>query len=209
MATRKKVKKITEAKGPSKHSDKARKAEAFNLAEEAIAIEARKLIYPGYRLFLGTGKIEPILAGHLKDSLEPVVVTPSLDVANVLRLNESIKTVLLGGLIQPDGRAVTGMLTEKGIESFTADIALQGVDGVGIDGSLYVNDPEIARINQKLAANAKQSYILVHSCDIGRTALVCCGSLDGAGTLITDDGIDPEHLKELQHIGVEVIIAAT
>lgn len=107
MVTRKKVKKTTGAKGLPKRSGKARNIEALNRAEEAIAAEACKLIHPGHRLFLGTGKFEPILAQRLNVSLEPVVVTPSLDVANILRLKESIKTVLLGGLIQPDGRAVT------------------------------------------------------------------------------------------------------
>ncbi len=53
---------MTEAKGLPKRSGKVQNTEALNRAEEAIAIEACKLIQFGHRLFLGTGKIEPILA---------------------------------------------------------------------------------------------------------------------------------------------------
>lgn len=174
--------------------------------KQAIAREALKLVRPGHRIVLDTGTTTLELAHLLKDMNGLTVITPSLAVASELQFSEGIQTVLLGGLIRRGSPDLTGTVTETVLEMFSADIAFQGSDGIGLDGALYTADMRISRVDQKIRERADRTYILADSSKIGRTALIRHGFIQEADGLITDDGISPGHRRKLERLGANVVV---
>jgi DeoR/GlpR family transcriptional regulator of sugar metabolism len=132
-----------------------------------------------------------------------------LAVASELQFSRSVQTVLLGGLIRRGSPDLTGSVTEGVLDMFAADIAFQGADGIGLDGSLYNADMGLARVDRKMRQQAERMYILADSSKIGKTALVRQSFLQDVDGLITDSGIAPGHRKAFKQLGVNVIVVST
>lgn len=173
--------------------------------KQAIAKKAFEFISPGQRIILDTGTTTLELAYLLKDLKDVTVITPSLAVASVLQFSTGIQTVLLGGIIRSGSPDLTGIVTETNLDMFAADIAFQGADGIGVDGTLYTEDMRIVKVDQKIRKRAAKNYILADSSKIGKTALATNGIINEVDALITDDGIADEVKKSFEDMGATVI----
>jgi DeoR/GlpR family transcriptional regulator of sugar metabolism len=180
--------------------------QANRAAKRAIASEAVKLVQPGQRIILDTGTTTLELALLLKDFENLTVITPSLAVASELQFTEGVQTVLLGGVIRRGSPDLTGPVTEAVLDTFAADIAFQGADGIGLDGAIYNADMRIGRVDQKIRQRAGKTYILSDSSKIGRTALVRHGFVHEVAGLITDDGINTKLLREWERNGAHITV---
>ena len=174
----------------------------------AIAAAARKLVQPGQRLILDTGTTTLELAALLKDGENLTVITPSLAVASELQHAAGVEVILLGGVIRRGSPDLTGPVTEHCLELFAADIAFQGADAIGLDGSIYNSDLRLARVDQLMRRVAQRCCVLADHTKIGHTALARSGSLADVTTLITDKGAPPEALKRFAKLGAEIVVVA-
>lgn len=177
------------------------------IAKQAIAAEALKLVRPGHRLILDNGTTTLELAMLLRDYNDLTVVTPSLAVAAALQFSEGIETILLGGVLRRGKPELTGPVTEKILGMFAVDIAFQGADGIGLDGTLYTGDPRVAEVDRKIRAQAAKTYVLANSGKVGKTALIAHGSLMDAEALITDAGLSKDYRNVLKKTGARLILA--
>lgn len=175
-------------------------------AKQALAREAVKMVKPGDRVILDTGTTTLELAHLLKEMKKITIITPSLAVASELQFSPDIQTILLGGLLRRGQADLTGTVAETVLDMFTADIAFEGSDGIGLDGMLYNSDLDYSNMHQKIRQRAERFYILADSSKIGKTQLVRSGSLTAVDGLITDSGIEPAHRQALEKIGAKLII---
>jgi DeoR/GlpR family transcriptional regulator of sugar metabolism len=176
-------------------------------AKQAIAKEAYKLVQRGKRVILDTGTTTLELAYLLRDLEDLTVITPSLAVASVLQFSSGIETVLLGGTIRKGSPDLIGVLAESNLDKLAADVAFQGADGIGLDGTLYCSDLLIVSIDQKIRERAQTTVFLVDSSKIGKTSLATNGSINEIDLLITDDKIDPKHRRVFEDMGAKIIVA--
>ncbi|MCX6950609.1 MAG: DeoR/GlpR family DNA-binding transcription regulator [Verrucomicrobia bacterium] len=180
---------------------------AINRAAKcAIAAEARKRVQPGQRLILDTGTTTLELAALLKDGENLTVITPSLAVASELQHAAGVEVILLGGVIRRGSPDLTGPATEHCLELFAADIAFQGADAIGLDGSIYNSDLRLARVDQLMRRVATRSCVLADHTKIGHTALARSGTLADVDTFITNRGAPAEALKRFAKLGTEVVV---
>ena len=187
--------------------DFASRRRAHHKEKQAIAKEALKFIEPGQRIILDTGTTTLEVAYLLRELENITVITPSLAVGSVLQFAAGIETVLLGGIIRPGSPNLTGAVTETNLDMFAVDIAFQGADGIGLDGTIYTEDMRIVRVDQKIRQRAAKSYILSDSSKIGKTALATNGYVYQANALITDSAIEPECKKSFEKMGATVTVA--
>ncbi|MEO6246317.1 MAG: DeoR/GlpR family DNA-binding transcription regulator [Opitutaceae bacterium] len=179
---------------------------AINRAAKcAIAAEARKLVQPGQRLILDTGTTTLELAALLKDGQDLTVITPSLAVASELQHAAGIEVILLGGVIRRGSPDLTGPVTEHCLELFAADLAFQGADAIGLDGSIYNSDLRLARVDQLMRRVAKRCCVLSDHSKIGHTALARSGSLADVDIFITDRGAPADALKRFAKLGAKIV----
>jgi DeoR/GlpR family transcriptional regulator of sugar metabolism len=146
------------------------------------------------------------LAHLLRERTDLTVLTPSLAVASELHFSDGINTVLLGGAVRKGRSDLTGMVAEAVLDMFSADIAFQGVDGIGSDGALYTADMQVAAVDKKIRSRARLTYVLADSSKIGKTALARHGFLHEVAGLITDNGISDEDRDHFEKLGTELIV---
>jgi DeoR/GlpR family transcriptional regulator of sugar metabolism len=181
--------------------------EANAAAKHSIAMAARKLVTSGQRLILDTGTTALELATLLKDGLKLTVITPSLAVASELQHAAGVEVILLGGVIREGSPDLTGPLTEHGLNLFAADIAFQGADGIGTDGSIYNSDLRLARVDQIMRQVAGRCCVLADHTKIGVTALARSGTLADVDVFITSQGAPADVLRRFAELGPEVVVA--
>jgi len=179
--------------------------ETNRAAKCAIAAAARSLVQPGQRLILDTGTTTLELATLLKDGQGITVITPSLAVASELQHSPGVEVILLGGVIRRGSPDLTGPVTEHCLELFAADIAFQGADAIGLDGSIYNSDLRLARVDQLMRRVALRCCVLADHTKIGHTALARSGSLAEVDTFITNKGASAEALKRFAKLGAEIV----
>ncbi len=172
--------------------------------KQAIAKRALEFISSGRRIILDTGTTTLELAYLLKNLENITVITPSLAVASVLQFSSGIETVLLGGIIRKGSPDLTGLVTESNLDMFTADIAFQGADGIGLDGTLYTEDMRLVKVDERIRKRAAKNYVLADSSKIGKTALAANGKVNEVDALITDDRIEDKIRKKFEQMGAVV-----
>jgi len=185
--------------------DFAKRRHANKKEKQAIAKKAFEFISPGQKIILDTGTTTLELSYLLKDLKDITVITPSLAVASVLQFSSGIETILLGGIIRKGSPDLTGVVTEKVLDMFMVDIAFQGADGIGLDGTLFTEDMRIVKVDQKIREQAATNYILADSSKIGKTALATNGFVSQADALIIDDAIGDEVKNNFEDMGTTVI----
>jgi DeoR/GlpR family transcriptional regulator of sugar metabolism len=176
-------------------------------AKCAIAAEARRLVQPGDRIILDTGTTTLELAAMLRNGEGLTVITPSLAVASELQHAAGVEVVLLGGVIRRGSPDLTGPVTEHCLELFAADIAFQGSDAIGCDGSIYNSDLRLARVDKLMRRVAKRCCLLADHTKVGQTALARNGTMADVDLFITDPGVPAEALARFKQLGAEIIIA--
>ncbi|MBI5693236.1 MAG: DeoR/GlpR transcriptional regulator [Verrucomicrobia bacterium] len=176
-------------------------------AKRAIAAAARKLVRPGQRLILDNGTTTLELAALLQDGTDLTVITPSLAVASELQHAVGVEVILLGGAMRRGSPDLTGPVTEHCLELFSADLAFQGADGIGDDGTIYNTDLRLARVDRLMRRLATRSCVLADHSKIGVTALARCGALTDVDVFITSAGAPAATLRRLARLGPEIIVA--
>lgn len=174
-------------------------------AKCAIAAAARRLVKPGQRLILDTGTTTFELATLLGDAEDLTVITPSLAVASELQHAPGVEVILLGGAIRRGSPDLTGPVTEHCLELFSADLAFQGADGIGLDGKIYNPDLRLARVDRLMRRVSTRSCVLADHSKIGRTALACSGTMADVDVLITDDQAPADALRRFARMGAEIV----
>jgi DeoR/GlpR family transcriptional regulator of sugar metabolism len=187
--------------------DYRERREANREAKRAIAAAARRLVRPGMRLILDNGTTTLELAALLRDGRDLTVITPSLAVASELQHAAGVEVILLGGVIRRGSPDLTGPVTERSLELFSADLAFQGADGIGVDGSIYNADLRLAQVDRLMRRVARDCCILADHTKIGRSALARSGGLGDAGTFITDAEAPAAALRRFARLGVKVVVA--
>jgi DeoR/GlpR family transcriptional regulator of sugar metabolism len=177
-------------------------------AKRAIAAEARKLVQPGQRLILDNGTTTLEFAALLKDGENLTVITPSLAVASELQHAAGVEVILLGGVMREGSPDLTGPLTEHCLELLAADLAIQGADGIGLDGAIYNSDLRLAKVDRLMRSVAARCCVLADHSKIGRTALARNGSLADVDVFITDKAAPAAALKRFAKLGPEIVVVA-
>jgi DeoR/GlpR family transcriptional regulator of sugar metabolism len=176
-------------------------------AKEAIATAAAGQIHDGQSVLLDSGTTTLALAKCLRGKRGLTVITTSLPIAAQLQFDRQIEVLLLGGYLRASSPDLAGALTEANLEALHADVAFLGVQGIGRDGTVYQDSPELVRMLQKMAAAAARAFVVADSSKLGRTALCRLGRLQDWATLVTDSEAERAVLASLKRAGAQVIQA--
>lgn len=185
--------------------DYRRRREVQRASKQSIARAARAMVQPGQRILLDTGTTTLELAVLLRDAVDLTVITPSLAVASELQDASGVEVILLGGVIRRGSPDLTGPVTEHCLDLFSADLAFQGADGIGLDGAIYNSDLRLARVDKLMRRLAAKSCVLADHTKIGVTALAKSGSLAEVDYFVTDSACPPAARKRFARLGPQVI----
>lgn len=173
--------------------------------KKRIALAAAAMVKEGQTIFISSGSTALEVARALPSGVRLTVISNSLPVINTLVGKSSIDLIAIGGLIRHEEMSMIGHTAEQSLREFRADLAFIGMRAVHPKRG-FTNDylPEILT-DRSILQIASQVVVVADHTKFGRIYSVFVAPVTAAHTIITDDGIRPESLAELQSLGIEVL----
>lgn len=189
---------------------------AFNIRHQEhgtekaiIAQKAAALVLDGDLLLLDASSTAFFLALQLNDRQRLRVVTNGIDVARLLGANSTNTVILIGGVVNPDGSSVTGLLSEQIIAELHIQKAFVSCSGFSVERGMTEVHFEEAQLKRKAIELAKQVFALIDLSKMGREDLTPFARPLQITHLFTDSGIDEDWKLRLQWANIPFTVCET
>ena len=185
------------------------KLEEKKEAKKLIAKEAVKLLKNGQVVAMSGGSTVFYAARALDSSpvSDLTIITNSITTAwAIINLRKHFKLIHSGGTVRENSFECVGGQTHKFFENISVDVFLMGVDGVDIESGITFYDFEEATVAREISSRAKKAIVLADSSKIDSVASFKVMDVAEISVLVVEK-IDNDRKKDLEKLGVEVIIA--
>jgi DeoR/GlpR family transcriptional regulator of sugar metabolism len=173
-------------------------------AKAKIGRLAAATIQPRDHILMDTSTTVQYAAQAL-EAQNVVVVTNSIDIADILSGKEGVKLHVLGGVFDPHSRYIHGAATLRHLQEFRVNKCLMGGGGITKDG-IFVKDEEEGQVVKQMIACSEQVIVLADHTKFGKQFFYQICRLEDVDLLVTDRL--PDHWKEcLEKANVEWHVA--
>ena len=141
-------------------------------------------------LFLDVSLTSLEFAYRLKEAhLHVTVITNMIEILNVLRHEESIDLIFIGGHVNAQGDAIWDQLAIQMMKMFKIDLAFIGVVGVNLEnGQLSTYDVEDGFMKKNVIEQSRMSYLLCEDRKFNEEGNFVFGTLDDVdGMIVSHD----------------------
>jgi DeoR/GlpR family transcriptional regulator of sugar metabolism len=174
-----------------------------------IAKKAALLVVDGDSLLLDASSTAFYFAMQLSERQRLRVVTNGIDVARLLAQNPTNTVILIGGVMNPDGSSVTGLLSEQIIAELHIQKAFVSCSGFSVERGMTEVHFEEAQLKRKAIESVRQVFALVDSSKLGREDLTPFARPLQITHLFTDTGVDDEWKARLQWANIPFTVCET
>ncbi|KAF9118936.1 hypothetical protein BGX30_004203 [Mortierella sp. GBA39] len=173
--------------------------------KRAIGTKAAELVTRGQCIILDASSSVLELAKALVEHDYLTVVTNGLEAGTILNQNPRINVILIGGILRSGSKTIEGVLGKSILEGIHSDLFFTSAEGLSVregmtDFSLYE-----AELKKLMIASSSKTVALVDHTKLGRRSIATSAKMEDIDVLITDEGADPEFLRQLGT--TEVLIA--
>ncbi|HIY02160.1 MAG TPA: DeoR/GlpR family DNA-binding transcription regulator [Candidatus Blautia faecipullorum] len=176
--------------------------------KQKIAREAAKLIYSQDLIVMDAGSTTSVLANHIADNSEVIVITNSLEIMNILSKREGITLISTGGTLGKKSMSFRGRTAEKTIHSYNLQKAFISCAALDLNKGIMDTSEAETNVKKSMIEEAKEIYLLADSSKFNGIAHVTVCGLDKITAVITDDAIEEDVLQKFRRAGVRVIVAS-
>jgi ribose transport system substrate-binding protein len=177
-------------------------------AKKRIARWAADMVEDGEAIYLDASTTVLCMAPYLDKYRRLTIVTNGINVARILAENPSNTVVLIGGVVNTSGDAITTLAgADFGINLKFHSAFVSGV-GFSIETGLTERHIEEARLKQTLLASANQTVALVDSSKLGKSGLAPLLNIPAISYLVTDGDADPEFVDRVREAGLNVTVCS-
>jgi DeoR family fructose operon transcriptional repressor len=175
--------------------------------KERIAKAALDEVPDNGAVIFDAGTTTVRLAEMLPTDRELTVVTHALPVATVLASRPNITLHLVGGTVRGRTLAAVGAWALAALADIHADVAFLGTNGLSVEHGLTTPDLAEAAVKRALVVNARRTVVLADHTKIGRVDFAHVAPLADVDTVVTDTGVAPELVEEIEAAGPRVVRA--
>lgn len=175
--------------------------------KDAIGREAAKLIDRDDSIIIASGTTAHALARNIKPLHRLTVVTASLQVSEILSQNESNDIIQLGGMLRHSSLSVVGQYSKQILENCSFSKLFIGVDGIDFNYGFTTTDMREAELNQQMMKAAQKTIVIADASKFGKRGFAKIGNLEDIDMIITDSGVNPNVVKQIRELGIDLIIA--
>lgn len=178
-------------------------------AKERIGRRAAELVPDDAALVINIGTTTEAFARALahRDGEGLMVVTNSINVADILREGSEAQVLVAGGLVRRADGGIVGEATVDFIRQFKVDFAVIGVSAIDEDGTLLDYDYREVRVAREIVARARSTILLADATKFERRAPVRIADLADLDVFVTDRS-PPEPIRAIcEARGVRLEIA--
>lgn len=174
-------------------------------AKRAIGAAAAALVEDGETIIVDVGTTALECARALSRSQRLTVVTPSLQVAQVLTYVPSIRTHLIGGRLRPGEMSVVGPWATDALEQLNCDTVFLGAGGVHTERGVTEYNLDDSRVKTAAVKSARRCILLADESKLGRVTFAHVAPVSAVTTLVTDATADHPVVRELSELGVGIV----
>lgn len=159
-------------------------------------------------VFINIGTTTEAVSRELLSHKNLLVVTNSLNTANILAGNPECDIIVAGGNLRRSDGGLLGNLTTQVVDLFKFDLAIISCAGIDDDGDLLEFDLQEVHATRAILRQAKSTYVVADQTKIGRTAPGKIGNIRSVDKLFTDAPL-PNSLADLSKANeTEVVVSA-
>lgn len=174
--------------------------------KQQIAIAAAATVKDGDFIAISSGTTALLMALLLKDRKELSVITDSIPVANTLIFQPEIRVFVCGGQVRHRNGACFGPTAEEFLKTLKVDKAYSSCDSVDVDFGITSLDID-PRTEKYLCLCGRTRYVLADSTKFSvKPFMEKTVDLSDIDYIVTDSGLDEEHIHKLGEKGIKVII---
>lgn len=173
-----------------------------------IAKKAFDTIEDDETIFLDISSINILLAEMLaKSSKKITVITNMLDILSALNsVNNNIKVISLGGLLNKEYNGFTGFMAIENIINFRLSKSFIGSCGVNIfDESITTADVEDGNTKKALIKNSQKIFLVMENSKFYFDGTYKFATLDDINAIITEDTPSKDIIKVLNKTGIVIM----
>lgn len=175
-------------------------------AKNRIAKEAACLIADGEKVMIEAGTTTALLAKYLLGKRDIDVVTNSTLILPYARSNPSLNLTMVGGEFRTSTESFVGSIALRELEQFHVGYAFVGTDGFTVDAGLTTHLSEGAEIVKKMSDQAERTVLVADSSKYNKRGFALVLPLSAVDIIITDSGLDPLIVEELEELDLEIRI---
>lgn len=191
----------------SPHETNLRERRLTNIdAKRRIASVAASQIPKEGAIFVDGGTTTEMLAEHLVDRPNLLVITNSIPLGNLVA-ESSTPVHLLSGRLRSTTLSALGSRTLADIETFKTQIVFLGANGISVKAGVTTSDPEEAAVKQAMMRNSQESVVLVDSTKVDAIFPSVFSDGKDLDRIITDIDASQELVDGYINKGVEVVLA--
>ncbi|MCL5986828.1 MAG: DeoR/GlpR family DNA-binding transcription regulator [Actinobacteria bacterium] len=177
--------------------------------KRAIAAEAANLVEEGDSIILDSSTTVLFLAKELKNKRNITIVTNFPLVINEFTDVPAINIISTGGALNRPSCSLVGSITENFLKEIHVDKTFISTKAVSIEEGLTEGDIANIAVKKCMIHAAKQNILLADSSKFNHVAFAQVVPLSAIDIIITDNGIEPEYLKQIKENNLKVILVET
>jgi len=183
------------------------RSERFVAEKERIGKVALSHLPDEGTVLLDAGTTTLRLAEQLPRDRELTIVTNSLGIAALVAQHPNLSLYLLGGRVRGRTLAAVGSWVTNALQDVFVDVAFLGTNGLSVEHGLTTPDQSEAAAKRAMISAARRSVVLTDHTKIGVDHFARFADLSDIAAVITDNGLDPETVAEIEAQGPEVVLA--
>lgn len=171
-----------------------------------LAKAAAETVADGDEIMLVGGTTTSPIARFLYGRTGVKVITNSTLLMQYARTNAGVKYIFTGGEFRPDIEEMVGPVAVRELRRFHVKTFYTGIDGFVLGREFTADLPEVAEVVQTMSEQAERTVVVTDSSKFARTGFASMLPLKAVDLLITDDGLDEKHRRQLAKTGIELKI---
>ena len=183
------------------------RTERYVAEKERIAKAALPHLPDEGTILLDAGTTTLRLAELIPRDHELTIVTNSLPIATMVAQHPGLSLYLLGGRVRGRTLAAVGAWVTDALSDVFVDVAFIGTNGLSVERGLTTPDQSEAAAKRAMITAARRSVVLTDHTKIGVDHFSRFADLSDIAAVITDAGLDPETVAEIEALGPEVVLA--
>lgn len=172
-----------------------------------IGKECARNIPNGATVFINIGTTTEAVAAELLHHKDLLVVTNSLNTANILAANPEIEIMVAGGTLRRTDGGLLGNLTAQVVDLFKFDYAIISCAGIDADFDLLDFDFQEVSATKSIIRQSKSTFVVADSSKMLRSAPGRIGNLSDTDVLFTDAPLPPDMMSNSGNLDTRLTIA--
>ncbi|MBP1966319.1 DeoR/GlpR family DNA-binding transcription regulator [Paenibacillus aceris] len=183
-----------------------RRTQMMKKEKAAIGKAAASLVQDGETIMLDNSTTTIEILPYLKDYTNVTLITHSVPVLNLAMELFGGRIIFLGGEVNVEYKAATGVLTDQMLDQFKVNKAFISVGGISLADGITDFHLAEAVISRKMMQRAEEAILVADHSKFGMSTFARVAKLDEISMLITDSGCPKEWIEKIEALGIDVLI---